>query len=261
MNIHQKFPAIEPRTIGSQLVQTVDGREVHAFLKVGKDYSTWIKDRIKRYGFVEGVDFIVVSQSPISGSGNRGAKDEYHLTIGMGKEIGMVDRSAKGREIRKYFLAFEEKATAPARPMSPAEMFLQNAELMLNIERQAAETQRELKATVARIEAIEETAPLKAKPQNTETISEIRQRMNRKYGLPERIVNQAMNTLPYRIRPFAMVKNSHENAQGSSFAVYLILDVTKLFTRFAGECQQATETTCTHPAIDGRFKMQKTGTA
>ena len=149
----------------------------------------------------------------------------------------------------------DELEQAQRRPMTSAEMFLQNAELLLNLERQQAENQQALKAIGSRVDLIEDTAPLKAKPQNTETITEIRRRMNKKHGLPERIINEVMTKLPYSPRPFAMVRNSNENAQGSSFAVWLIKDVTKLFDRFVSECRPATKTTCTHPSIDGRFKM------
>lgn len=35
----------------------VDGRELHAFLEVGRDFTNWIKDRIEKYGFVAREDF------------------------------------------------------------------------------------------------------------------------------------------------------------------------------------------------------------
>ena len=38
--------------------QTVNARELHEFLEVGRDFSNWMKDRIAQYDFVEGVDFI-----------------------------------------------------------------------------------------------------------------------------------------------------------------------------------------------------------
>ena len=38
--------------------QLVSARELHEFLEVKRDFSTWIKDRINKYGFEEGVDFI-----------------------------------------------------------------------------------------------------------------------------------------------------------------------------------------------------------
>jgi len=44
-------------------IQTVNARDLHAFLEVGKDFSTWLKDRIQQYGFIEGTDFVWVFPS------------------------------------------------------------------------------------------------------------------------------------------------------------------------------------------------------
>ena len=38
---------------------SVNARELHGALEVGKDFSTWIKGRIEQYGFVEGEDFVI----------------------------------------------------------------------------------------------------------------------------------------------------------------------------------------------------------
>ena len=43
--------------------KTVNARELHAFLGVGKDFSSWIKERITKYEFVEGLDFEVFTNS------------------------------------------------------------------------------------------------------------------------------------------------------------------------------------------------------
>lgn len=45
-------------TIGAAQVQTVNARELHVFLEVGKDFSNWIKDRIDQYDFLENQDFV-----------------------------------------------------------------------------------------------------------------------------------------------------------------------------------------------------------
>ena len=141
------------------------------------------------------------------------------------------------------------------RPMSPAEMFMQNAELLLNLERQHAEHSQALRAIDVRLDLVEGTVPLKAKPQHTETKSEIKIRINKLYGLPSWLIDEVLTSISYRPPVFAMVKNSHESAQGSSFAVYQIVDVTKLFKRFVSECVRATPTTAKHPAIDRRFQL------
>ena len=52
---------VAERQIGDGTIQTVNARDLHAFLGVGKDFSNWMKDRIQQYGFVENQDFVVGS--------------------------------------------------------------------------------------------------------------------------------------------------------------------------------------------------------
>ncbi|GGE68249.1 anti-repressor protein [Paenalcaligenes hominis] len=94
------------REIDGELIQTVDARELHIFLEVGRDFHTWLAGRIDQYGFVEGQDF-----TPISGksSGGRPSK-EYALSIDMAKELSMVERNEKGRQARQYFIECERQA-------------------------------------------------------------------------------------------------------------------------------------------------------
>jgi anti-repressor protein len=89
-------------------VQTVNARDIHSYLEVGKDFSSWIKDRISKYEFVENQDFIC---SPVLVSEGRGGQNriEYHVSLDMGKELAMVERTSKGKEVRKYFIAVEKE--------------------------------------------------------------------------------------------------------------------------------------------------------
>jgi phage anti-repressor protein len=88
---------------------------LHEFLEVGKDFSTWIKDRVEQYDFVENQDFVI--DSPILGNQNSRGGDrkskEYHLTIDMAKELSMVERNAKGKQARQYFIECEKQAKQP----------------------------------------------------------------------------------------------------------------------------------------------------
>lgn len=254
MNAHQQFPIISDRSIGAASVKTVDGREVHRFLGARKDYSNWMKDRIKKYGFIENVDYVVSANFGENSDGGRPAI-EYYLTIGMGKEIGMVDRSEKGRTIRKYFLSIEETAFTPPRILTMAEIALQNAQALVDFERRQSEQQVAIDAIGMRVSLVERTTSLTAKPQHTETKSEVKTRIGNQYGLPAWVIDRVLTTSPYRPPVFAMVKNGHESAQGSSFAVYQIVEVTKLFKRFVSECKPATPTTATHPDFEVRFKL------
>ena len=63
----------------------VSGRELHEFLDVGRDFTTWMKQMIG-YGFNEHADFEVYTQSGENPSGGRPSVD-HRMTIEMAKEI------------------------------------------------------------------------------------------------------------------------------------------------------------------------------
>ena len=46
-------------TTNEEGTQVVSARELHNFLESRRDFPTWIKDRIGKYGFVENQDFEV----------------------------------------------------------------------------------------------------------------------------------------------------------------------------------------------------------
>lgn len=114
------FPAVIDGNIGVETVQTVNARDLHAFLEVGKDFSTWIKDRINQYGFIEGRDFIEVvaeagkNLAPQTRGAKRGGHNarEYHISLDMAKELSMVERNEKGKQARQYFIEMERRAKA-----------------------------------------------------------------------------------------------------------------------------------------------------
>lgn len=96
------------RTIEQQTVPTVNARELHEFLESKQDFSNWINNRINQYGFVENQDYLlnkIIVQLP---SGKK-YKNEYFITLNMAKELSMVERTAKGREARQYFIACEQQ--------------------------------------------------------------------------------------------------------------------------------------------------------
>lgn len=106
-------------------IQTCNARDLHAFLGVGSKFSDWIKGRITEYGFTEGEDYLVAKsgdqvrfgfsdfgnqKSPNPANQTRGGDRrsiDYILTVDMGKELAMVERNEKGRQIRRYFIECE----------------------------------------------------------------------------------------------------------------------------------------------------------
>lgn len=99
-------------TLQNQPTQLCNARDLHTTLAVGRDFTSWLKERIEQYSFTEGEDFILCS--PDLGSKRRGGhnRTDYHLTLDMAKELAMVENNEIGRKVRRYFIALEK---TPAR--------------------------------------------------------------------------------------------------------------------------------------------------
>ena len=94
---------------------TVSGRELHAALEIETRYNDWFL-RMCEFGFQEGKDFCsILSKS----SGGRPGTD-HAVTIPMAKEICMLQRTAKGKQCREYFISCEEAWNSPDKIMERA---------------------------------------------------------------------------------------------------------------------------------------------
>ncbi|EJY6443109.1 antA/AntB antirepressor family protein [Salmonella enterica] len=114
-----------PGQIGGTATHIISARSLHKALGVGRDFTNWIKSRINEYGFIEGVDYIVVenlsSPNPASAKSRQQVAHDYHLTTNTGKETAMVERSEQGRAIRQYLIHCEEELRRAA-PLKAAEL-------------------------------------------------------------------------------------------------------------------------------------------
>ena len=80
--------------------QLVNARELHEFLEIGKDFSTWIKDRIVKYGFVEDEDFNIVTGEITNGR----PRIEYIISLEMAIFLCRTERNRPNLvELLKYF--------------------------------------------------------------------------------------------------------------------------------------------------------------
>ncbi|OLL51053.1 antA/AntB antirepressor family protein [Bartonella henselae] len=103
---------ISEQVIDQETVQTVNARDLHAFLEVKTSFKDWIIRRIQDCKFKEGYDFCsFLSES----SGGRPSK-EYHITLDMAKHLSMIERNEKGHEARQYFIKCERLLKQVATP-------------------------------------------------------------------------------------------------------------------------------------------------
>lgn len=117
-------------TISNETALLVNARDLHTFLDVGKRFASWIVERIAEYGFVENQDFMIISQVREKIGRGRPAKD-YHLTLDTAKELAMVERNEKGRQIRRYFIECEKKLRSIHQAQSEPQQQFTDEEIIL----------------------------------------------------------------------------------------------------------------------------------
>ena len=114
------------RPVAGQAQQTVNARELHAFLEVQTRFNDWIKNRVDEYGFIENQDFITFTENLVNG----GRRIEYALSLDMAKELSMVERNAQGKQARQYFIDCEKRLSGSLKidfndPLQAAKAFIE----------------------------------------------------------------------------------------------------------------------------------------
>lgn len=98
---------------------TLSARELHEFLGIETQYTKWFQ-RMSKYGFDENMDYRTISQKRLTAQGNETTFIDHEITLDMAKEIAMIQRSEKGKQIRQYFLELERKWNSPEAVMNRA---------------------------------------------------------------------------------------------------------------------------------------------
>lgn len=96
----------------------VSGRQLHEALEVKTPYSMWF-DRMVEYGFTENQDFLLNNFVKQTGCGGHN-KVDHVIKLDMAKEIAMIQRSDRGKQVRQYFIQIEKDFNSPEKIMARA---------------------------------------------------------------------------------------------------------------------------------------------
>lgn len=91
---------ITKSTIGAEVINSVNAREIHSYLEVKTRFNDWINRAIEKYDFIENNDYSILSNGNIK---------DYIVTLDMAKELAMLENNEKGKETRKYFIEVEKR--------------------------------------------------------------------------------------------------------------------------------------------------------
>ncbi len=106
-------------TLNDSHEPVVSGRQLHEALGVRTRYDNWFS-RMTEYGFTENQDYLVTSIFGHNSNGGRQNKVDHIVKLDMAKEIAMIQRTDKGKQVRTYFIQIEKDYNSPEKIMARA---------------------------------------------------------------------------------------------------------------------------------------------
>lgn len=98
---------------------TLSARELYKELNIAGRFSRWF-EQMSEYGFEENVDFTSVQNCTVVNNGATRELQDYQITLDMAKEIAMLQRNEKGKEIRRKLIKLEKAWNSPEKVMARA---------------------------------------------------------------------------------------------------------------------------------------------
>ena len=166
---------------------------------------------------------------------------------------------------------WQELEAKVQKPMTQIELILATAQVLADVEKRLVATEehnKQVQGAVAKheskfidiesdLEDVKNTNILDHCPTHAESITAIRERMNKMYGLSMKVVDEVMRQSPLSLKPAHTIRNTNPAAKGSSYFVYHVKDVNKVFAMFASQAEMVSVGRYKHPFIEGKFKMSK----
>ena len=171
----------------------------------------------------------------------------------------------------KVVKRWQELEAKVQKPMTQIELILATAQVLADVEKRLVATEehnKQVQGAVAKheskfidiesgLEDVKNTNILDHCPTHAESITAIRERMNKLYGLSMKVVDEVMRQSPLSLKPAHTIRNTNPAAKGSSYFVYHVKDVNKVFALFASQAEMVSVGRYKHPFIEGKFKMSK----
>jgi len=105
-------------TLNDNHEPVVSGRQLHEALEVKTKYADWF-NRMIDYGFAENQDFLLLKNEQQTGRGGHN-KVDHIIKLDTAKEIAMIQRTERGKQVRQYFIQVEKDFNSPEKIMARA---------------------------------------------------------------------------------------------------------------------------------------------
>lgn len=141
--------------------KVVYGSELHSILEVKSKFADWIKNRLNDCEALENEEYQSFSKTLEKGGR---PQMEYIIKLDIAKEMAMLERNEKGKQVRRYFIQVEKKyknGAIGSEQLSPElQMFGKIFEAVARQELQQKQQAEKLNQIEDKVESIKEVVAL-----------------------------------------------------------------------------------------------------
>lgn len=122
--------------------KVVYGTELHVVLEVKSNYREWINRRFSDIDAISNEDFEAVEISTPSGQ----RKKDHIIKLDTAKEMAMLERNEKGKQVRRYFIEVEKRYKEAKHTAGSIDGLSPQLRFMINMELKQKEQDAKLSA-------------------------------------------------------------------------------------------------------------------
>lgn len=168
--------------------KVVYGTELYECLGSKRQYTDWIKGRLAECDAIENEEYQCFSQNNEKPTGGR-PKREYIIKLDTAKEMAMLERNSKGKQVRRYFIQIEKKYKRARQIMGQDAQALYEAfQKLMEMQSAFMEKQSAFNSQISvKVESMQKSLPesSSADPSRMEKELTVRERKKYLYGLVE----------------------------------------------------------------------------
>lgn len=121
--------------------KVVYGTELHAVLEIKSRFNDWAGNRLKDCEAVENEDFETFTKNLVNG----GRIKEYLIKLDTAKEMAMLERNERGKQVRRYFIQVEKKYREQAqKPLSALDQLRLQSQAIMEVDEKVEAVNRDL---------------------------------------------------------------------------------------------------------------------
>ncbi len=136
--------------------KVVYGTELYECLGSKQEYSNWVRNRLKECDSLENEDFTIILSKSTGGR----PKNEYIIKLDTAKEMAMLERNEKGKQVRRYFIQVEKKYKEKIILGNPLEGISPELQAVIVVDKRVTKVEQSLNSVKKEFEIFKEELPI-----------------------------------------------------------------------------------------------------